>query len=168
MNKLTSTLFAGVVLTTGLLPAAAMAGPAGDAQIKALEASFASAVAAKDVDAIMKRSIPPDVLVFDVVPPRQYAGAAAYREDWKALFSGFAGPVKFEITDLVVSTEGTMGYSHSIQHLSGVDPKGAPVDMTVRLTDVYRKQGDVWLIVHEHVSVPVDLATDKGDLASKP
>jgi ketosteroid isomerase-like protein len=49
-----------------------------------------------------------------------------------------------------------------------VDPKGAPVDMTVRLTDVYRKQGDVWLIVHEHVSVPVDLATDKGDLASKP
>jgi ketosteroid isomerase-like protein len=167
MNKLTSTLFAGVVLTTGLLPAAAMAGPAGDAQIKALEASFASAVAAKDVDAIMK-FYSPDVLVFDVVPPRQYAGAAAYREDWKALFSGFAGPVKFEITDLVVSTEGTMGYSHSIQHLSGVDPKGAPVDMTVRLTDVYRKQGDVWLIVHEHVSVPVDLATDKGDLASKP
>jgi ketosteroid isomerase-like protein len=166
MNKLTSTL-AGVVLTAGLLPATAMAGPAEEAQIRALEASFASAVAAKDVDAIMK-FYSPDVLVFDVVPPRQYAGAAAYRDDWKTLFSGFSGPVKFELTDLVVSAEGTMGYSHSIQHLSGVDPKGAPVDMTVRLTDVYRKQGDVWLIVHEHVSVPVDLATDKGDLASKP
>jgi len=109
----------------------------------------------------------PDVLVFDVLPPREYAGAAAYREDWKGFMSGLAGPVKFEITDLVVSTEGTMGYSHSIQHISGMDPKGTPVDMTVRLTDVYRKHGDDWLIVHEHVSVPVDLATDKGDLASK-
>jgi ketosteroid isomerase-like protein len=87
----------------------------------------------------------------------------------RGLFSQFVGPVKFEITDLVVSSEGTIGYSHSIQRLSGVDPKGAPVDMTVRVTDVYRKQGgDGWLIVHEHVSVPVDLATDKGDLASKP
>jgi ketosteroid isomerase-like protein len=167
MNRLTSAFLAAAVLTAGFIPAAAMAGPQEDAQIKSLEASFASAVTAKDVDSIMKL-YSPDVLVFDVVPPRQYAGAAAYRDDWKELFSQYAGPVKFEITDLVVFSEGTMGYSHSIQHLSGADPKGAPVHMTVRVTDVYRKQGDAWSIVHEHVSVPVDLATDKGDLASKP
>jgi ketosteroid isomerase-like protein len=40
--------------------------------------------------------------------------------------------------------------------------------MTVRVTDVYRKIAGKWLIVQEHVSVPVDLATDKGDLLSKP
>jgi len=38
----------------------------------------------------------------------------------------------------------------------------------VRVTDVYRKVGGAWLIVLEHVSVPVDLGTGKGDLASKP
>ena len=168
MKKLLSKVFAGMVLTAGLVPATAMAGPQDDAQIKALEASFASAVTAKDVDAVMK-VYSPDVLVFDLVPPREYVGAAAYGADWKALFSQFAGPVKFEITDMVVFSEGTMGYSHSIQHMSGVDPKGAPVDMTVRVTDVYHKQdGGAWRIVHEHVSAPIDLATDKGDLASKP
>lgn len=106
--------------------------------------------------------------MFDVAPPRQYVGAAAYRADWTNLFAGFAGPIKFEITDLVVSADGTIGYSHSIQHMSGKDPKGATVDMTVRLTDIYRKQGDTWLIVQEHVSVPVDMATGKADLTSKP
>jgi hypothetical protein len=38
----------------------------------------------------------------------------------------------------------------------------------VRVTDVYRKLKGKWLIVQEHVSVPVDLATQKPDLLSKP
>ena len=40
------------------------------------------------------------------------------------------------------------------------------IDLTVRVTDVYIKGH--WLIVHEHVSVPVDLDTGKPDLSSKP
>jgi ketosteroid isomerase-like protein len=45
---------------------------------------------------------------------------------------------------------------------------GNPIDMTLRLTDVLRKIKGKWLIVHEHVSVPVDVATGKADLTSKP
>jgi len=37
-----------------------------------------------------------------------------------------------------------------------------------RVTDVYRKIKGNWLIVREHVSVPVDLNTGKPDLSSKP
>jgi len=40
--------------------------------------------------------------------------------------------------------------------------------LTVRVTDVYRKIDGKWLIVHEHVSVPVDIKTGQGDLQSKP
>jgi ketosteroid isomerase-like protein len=40
--------------------------------------------------------------------------------------------------------------------------------MAFRLTDVLRKVKGKWLIVHEHVSVPVDVATGKADLTSKP
>ena len=42
------------------------------------------------------------------------------------------------------------------------------MDLVVRVTDVYRKLKGKWLIVQEHVSVPVDLATQKPDLLSKP
>jgi ketosteroid isomerase-like protein len=37
-----------------------------------------------------------------------------------------------------------------------------------RVTDVYRKIGGKWLIIHEHVSVPVDPATAKANLLSQP
>jgi ketosteroid isomerase-like protein len=53
------------------------------ADIRALEDRFVAALKAKDVDAIMKVYAPDQTLiVFDVVPPRQYVGAAAYRKDW--------------------------------------------------------------------------------------
>ena len=52
--------------------------------------------------------------------------------------------------------------------LTGSDTKGQPIDLTVRVTDVYRKIKGKWLVVHEHVSVPVDLNTGKPDMSSKP
>ena len=78
------------------------------------------------------------------------------------------GPVKFDITDLNVFAAGPLGYGHSIQHVQGTNTKNQLIDLTVRVTDVYRKIKGDWLIVHEHVSVPVDLDTDKPDLSSKP
>jgi hypothetical protein len=53
-------------------------------------------------------------------------------------------------------------------HLTGKGKDGNPMDATMRITDVLRKSSGKWLIVHEHVSVPVDLASGKADLSSKP
>ena len=69
-----------------------------EAKIRALENQFAAAVNAKDLDAIMKVYVPDEtLLVFDVVPPRQYVGAKAYREDWEDFLA------LFEITDLQIT-----------------------------------------------------------------
>ncbi|HLY06607.1 MAG TPA: nuclear transport factor 2 family protein [Rhizomicrobium sp.] len=139
------------------------------AAIQALEDQFAAAVQAKNLDGIMKVYAPgSDLFVFDVVPPRQYVGADAYRKDWKGFLDTFKGPIKFTVSDLAIDAGGKMAYSHSIQHISGTDTKGKPVDMTVRVTDVYRKSGGDWLIVHEHVSVPVNMDTGKPDMTSAP
>jgi ketosteroid isomerase-like protein len=162
-------MLAAVALACGALPRAASAGAGDVAQIKALEARFADAFNKKDVDAIMKGYVPgAGLFVFDVVPPRQYVGAAAYRKDWENFFAMFQGPVKFEISDLVVSADRNLAYSHSIQRLSGTGKDGKPIDLTVRVTDGYRKVGGHWLVALEHVSVPVDLATLKPDTESKP
>lgn len=146
-------------------PARADAG----ADIRALEERFVAAFKAKDLDAIMKAYAPGETLVvFDVVPPRQYVGAAAYRKDWQTFFNSFEGPVTIELTDLDVAADRNLAYSHSIQHVSGTDKQGKKLDLTVRVTDVYKKARGRWLIIHEHVSVPVDLDTGKPDLTSKP
>jgi uncharacterized protein (TIGR02246 family) len=139
------------------------------ADVRALENRFVAAFKAKDADAIMKVYAPGQTLVvFDVVPPRQYVGAAAYRKDWQTFFDSFDGPITVELTDLDGAADRNLAYSHSIQHVAGTDKHGKKLDLTVRVTDVYKKARGQWLIVHEHVSVPVDLETDKPDLSSKP
>ncbi len=137
-------------------------------KIKALEDKFVAAVNAKDIDAIMSIYVPDESLfVFDLSTPLQYVGADAYRKNWEG-FVASMGPVKFEVTDFTVAVDGKLAYSHSVHHLTGSDSKGQKMDWTVRVSDVYRKIKGQWLVVHEHVSVPIDLATGKPDFASKP
>jgi uncharacterized protein (TIGR02246 family) len=139
------------------------------ADIRALEDRFVAAFKAKDVDAIMKVYAPDQTLVvFDVVPPRQYVGAAAYRKDWQTFLGNFDGPITVELTDLDAAADRNLAYSHSIQRVAGTDKQGKKLDLTVRVTDVYKRTRGGWRLIHEHVSVPVDLATDKPDLSSKP
>jgi ketosteroid isomerase-like protein len=150
-------------------PAAETSAGSDKAAIEALEKGFEAAFRAKDVDAIMKAYQPgPHLFVFDVTPPRQHVGWEDYKKDWQALFATVAGPVNFNITDLDITTVGSVAYSHSIQRLEHTGKDGAKVNITVRVTDVYRKIHGQWLIVQEHVSVPVDLASGKPDLLSKP
>jgi uncharacterized protein (TIGR02246 family) len=170
MNTLLARLVGGAVGLT--LLAVVLGSPAkadARAEIKALEERFAAAVMAKDLDAIMKVYVPDQTLfVFDVVPPRQYVGAAAYRKDWQEFLDGFNGPITAELTDLDITADDNLAFSHSIQRVAGTDKKGNKVDLTVRVTDVYKKINGNWLVIHEHVSVPVDLDTAKPDLTSKP
>ena len=146
------------------------AGASGDeAAIRALEQNFADAVKAKDVDKIMAAyEQGQKLVVFDVIPPREYVGWDAYKQDWQNFLSAFTGPVTFEISGLEVTAVGSLGYGYSFQRVAGQTTDGKPLDFTVRVTDVYRKAAGKWLIVHEHISVPVDLTTAKADLQSKP
>jgi uncharacterized protein (TIGR02246 family) len=149
---------------------AAQAAPSSDeAQIRALEQQFATAFGAKDVDAIMKSYVQDNSLfVFDIGVPRQYVGAAAYRKDWQTFFATFKGPLKFDMSDLAVTIDGDVAYGHSIQHTIGSDTKGMRQEFVVRVSDVYRRIDGKWLIVQEHVSVPIDFTTGKPDMMSRP
>jgi ketosteroid isomerase-like protein len=140
-------------------------------QIRALEDQFAAAASAKDLDAIMKVYVPGnDLFVFDLGVPRQHVGWEDYKKDWHDFLALLSAPIKFTVSDLSVMSDGKIAYGHSIQHLSGKMTDGSPADMTVRVTDVYRKIDGKWLIVQEHVSVPIDFSAGKPvpDMMSKP
>ena len=158
-----------ILFTLSIMAFGAPAWADAPADIRALEDRFVAAFKAKDVDAIMKVYAPDQTLVvFDVVPPRQYVGAAAYRKDWQTFLGSFDGPIAMELTDLDVVADRNLAYSYSIQHVAGTDKQGKKLDLTVRVTDVDKKAHGRWQIIHEHVSVPVDLETGRPDLTSKP
>jgi uncharacterized protein (TIGR02246 family) len=155
-------------LTLGSTPLLTAAKGSDEAQIKALEQRIANGANAKDVGAIMKNFAPDEtLLVFDVIPPREYRGADAFRKDWEGFFDRF-GRITIQNSDMNVTSHGEMAFATYIAHLTGKGKDGNPMDVTMRITDVLRKSSGKWLIVHEHVSVPVDLASGKADLSSKP
>jgi ketosteroid isomerase-like protein len=140
-----------------------------EAIIRALEDRFAAAVNTGNVDAIMQNYIPgKGLIVFDVVPRKEHRGADAYRNGWEDFFSRFKGIPKLTIIDLQITVDGNVAFSHSFMNTKGTDMQGHPVDRTVRVTAGYRKIEGSWLIVHEHISVPVDFATGKLVPVTKP
>jgi uncharacterized protein (TIGR02246 family) len=166
-------IFVSAVLLAGMItvPTAlrAQAAPAADdkAAVKALYDQFIKAFNKRDVNAIMA-FYAPDVFVFDVAPPREYPTWAAYKKDWQDLFDMFPGPVTVSLSELNVTVAGSVAYAHCINDALFTAKDGSRTHMVVRATDVLRKRNGKWLIVLEHVSVPVDPGTGKSDLLSKP
>ncbi len=152
-------------LAAAVVPARAQAG--GDkAAIEALYHRFEAAFSKKDSSAIMAEYAP-DVFVYDVIPPRQYASWDAYKKDWDDLFSANPGPLNGSVTDLNITIVGQVAYTHYMTDGTMTGSDGKQTHMIVRCTDVLRKIKGKWLIVQEHNSVPVDMMTGQGDLLSK-
>jgi uncharacterized protein (TIGR02246 family) len=140
------------------------------AAIRSLEHNLIVAFKAKDIEKIMSSFVPGDKLfVFDLGTPRQYAGHEAFTKDWEHLLASTDGPLSVDISDLAVTTNGSsLAFSHSIVHVSGKKTDGSAMKHNARVTHVYEKINGKWLIVHEHVSVPIDMSTGKPDFQSKP
>ena len=140
-----------------------------EAEIRALHQRYSSAFNKKDVATIMSCYAPGQQLfVFDAIPPREYPSWEAYKKDWEGLFATFPGPLHDEISDLKITIDGNLAFSHHIETGYFTRADGSRMDWVVRVTDAYRKISGKWLIVHEHVSFPVDLETGKADLLAKP
>ena len=106
------------------------------------------------------------LFVFDVTTPREHVGWESYRDDWKGTFASIKGSPTFSISELGVTISGDVAYTHSIQSFSG--NMGKLHAVVVRVTDVLRKIDGKWLIVQEHVSVPINFDTLKPDFMSRP
>ena len=151
----------------GLLSATTVRADAAD-EIRAAQQSIATGAEARNLDTIMSNYLRSDKLfVFDVYPPRAYIGYDAFRKDWSNFLAGLKGPITYQMVDMDVDTDGKLGYVHVIEHIVGTGTEGKPVEINMRVTELYRKVHGKWLIEHEHASVPVDIKTDKADILSK-
>jgi len=155
---------ASVMLVLALIVFAAAAGADDQQDITDLEHKLAAATSAQEA---MQYYDPGDeVSLFDMSgPPREYDGQKAIHAD---LEKGFAGlkDLKVHFLELKVDTDGQFGYARSIQHFTAKTADGKPVDVTFRQTDVLRKVDGKWKIVHQHISVPIDMKTGKGEMSS--
>ena len=114
------------------------------------------ALNAKDIDAVMSLYAP-NLVSFDIVAPLRYVGAENKRRAWQEAFASYTGPFAYEVHDLNVTTDGELAFVHSLNHLNATLASGQITDLWLRWTACLRRVGGVWLVVHDHVSVPADL-----------
>jgi uncharacterized protein (TIGR02246 family) len=143
------------------------AGKSNEAAIRQWLDRWAKAFRAHDPNAIMSLYAP-GVVAYDIVPPLQYVGADAYRKDYEEFFAQYEGPIDIELRDLQIIASDGVAFATSLQRLSGTLKNGQKSDVWVRVTNGFRKINGRWLATHDHVSVPVDLASGKAVLDLKP
>lgn len=134
-----------------------------DPDVEALLTNRIEACRAKDIDRLMSL-YSPDIVYFDVVPPLQFVGADAVRQNFVRWFDEYDGPIALETHDLAVVASADLAVAHMLHRDTGsVDatPDGSQADreLWLRSSVCCRRFDRAWLITHEHISLPVDLAT---------
>jgi len=161
----------GALLMAGCMPGPSVEKSNADSKV-AIERMFDAwdkAFEARDLEGTMAMYAPcTELTAYDVVPPLQYKGVDAYRKDYVALFDQFAGPIHVEDRDQHIEVQGDLAFAYGLERMTGKLKDGTPVDMWMRYSEGLRFIGNDWKVVHEHVSVPVDLATGKALTDLKP
>jgi ketosteroid isomerase-like protein len=119
------------------------------------------AVRAMDLDSV-KQAFAPDVVSFDIVAPLRHVGAPAKWQNWVDVFTAYERPLGYEVRDLTVTAGGDVAFAYSLNHITGTLRSGQRTDMWLRWTACLTKVGGDWLIAHDHVSVPLDMASGKA------
>lgn len=136
-----------------------------ESEIRRLLDERGRAVAAKDVEAVAAQYAP-DVVMYNLAPPLQRTGVD--RRGIEAWFSGYRGPIGYEVRDLTIASGGDVAYCHYLYHITGTLTGGAEVDMWVRATLCFGRDERGWRITHEHDSDPFDMETFKAITDLKP
>lgn len=138
-----------------------------ESDVRALLDRRSEAMGMKDIDRLMA-CYTPDVVYFDAVPPLHYVGADALRGRFLHWFEGWDGPIGQEIHDLRILAGGDVAATSMLIRATGTVKGGPDVTRWVRTTSNCRRSDGTWLIAHEHVSFPVDVASGSAALDLEP
>jgi uncharacterized protein (TIGR02246 family) len=138
-----------------------------ESEIRQLIDGFQRAIRAKDLGGVLS-VYAPDIVSFDLVPPMQHVGIAAYRRPWEETFASFQGPIGYQVSNLHITAAGEVAFSHSLNRMSGTTKDGQTTSLWVRWTACFRKLDGRWLVTHEQVSVPIDMESGRALLDLEP
>jgi len=126
-----------------------------EAAIRELILGWAEAVHAGDLEVVLADHAD-DIVMFDVPPPNDgVQGIDAYRETWPPFFQWQAQGASFEIVSLDVTAGSDVAFAHALLRCGSKEELAADPDNRLRLTIGLRKDGDRWIVTHEHHSFPV-------------
>lgn len=138
-----------------------------ESEIRAIMKARVDAVHAKDAARPVAHHAS-DVVAYDLLEPLQYTGVNGLRERARQWFDGYDGLMTYEIRDLAVVSSHDVAFSYGLHHVVGTTKAGQKIDMWWRATQGFRRIDGKWRIVHEHGSVPFDMANGRVSFDLRP
>jgi uncharacterized protein (TIGR02246 family) len=124
-----------------------------ESAIRALIEGWATAVQARDLDAVLADHSE-DIQMFDVPPPSELRGIEAYRESWPPFFEWLRRGAVFEIVSLDVTAGADVAFATALLRCGTEEGLRKDPDNRLRLTIGLRNEGGRWVVSHEHHSFP--------------
>ena len=94
-------------------------------------------------------------LVFYDLAPLKFNGWEEYRAGVLKTFADFESLRVTRNDDLQVSRKGKLAWTTHTANVSIKTKGGATMELKARQTAIWERRGKEWLIVHEHISVPL-------------
>jgi len=138
-----------------------------EAEIREIIARWVEALHARDLDRMMA-SYETCVVAFDATPPVQFVGIDAYRDTWRSWLDTLEGPIEYELRELAVCADDAVAFTHGLVHMAAMQKSGRRGDGWLRWTAGWKKIDGAWLVVHEHVSAPFEVETNRAVLDARP
>lgn len=137
-------------------------------EVAAARAAWPEAFASQDLDQMMSFYVD-DIFTYDLMAAptdagleMAFDGEAIWRQNWVTFFGIFADDLVISIEDLTVDKKGDLATVYGLTRLEGTIQGGPHVDIWVRETNLLQRIDARWLVVHDHVSVPLDFATGQA------
>lgn len=109
-----------------------------------------------------------DIVMYDVPPPYQgIHGIDAYRQAWPGFFQWQATGATFERVSLDVTAGDTVAYAHALLRCGTPEDLAEKPHFLLRLTLGLRKEGNRWVVAHEHHSFPDDRSPDDREASER-
>jgi uncharacterized protein (TIGR02246 family) len=121
-------------------------------QIRGLVERWAEAVHTGDLDTVVADHAD-DIVMFDVPPPHDgVRGIDAYRDTWPPFFQWQASGARFEIVELDVTAGDEVAFARALLVCATPEEIADEPDVRLRLTLGLRREGERWVVAHEHHS----------------
>ena len=161
MNKPVKAILALALLLTVTLAGAARAktpkAARDDAEFRKMIEEYYAAWSQLNTDVPAKYYAKDADLVFYDIAPMKYNGWKEYHDGVQKYFFDTATSAKLvpNMNDLKVTRRGDVAWTTLTFRLTSTLKAGGTTQLDARHTAIWERRGGQWLIVHEHVSVPL-------------